>query len=357
MKNINIDNLLYNLVNTRAYIMSEPLKNGLVLLANNTVSFLITKEEFARLNTQEPGSEISVAFKKLHFKEEQIQSTYIRYPVVNKVQTTYKDFLQNLFKIYTSQVYINSEPLHLSYNLSKTKDEYLIRVLGITGTIPISEVIDQLVIFVPLFWQQFDLEEYPFIKKYKECSEKEFEYALEEFETIVNPFFKAEVLQNYLKAYMLSLDFKLNVLIRSLNVNFELDVERETYKIRRTNRKAIRYIPKFKMPIEFNVSSLKEQLEEMEMETDFYDEIRILSRYEKIVKKFIKEERKLKIVETQESAKTLIKEESSSTKEEKKTNNKVYLQENQNTINKNRNFNIKKAPKMGKFKNNKENKS
>lgn len=311
MKKINIDNILYNLTNTRAYILSEPTKNGLVLLANNTISFLVTKEEFARLNPQELGSEMPITFKKLHFKDEQIQSTYIRYPIVNKVATSYTNFLENLFKIYTTTSAIASESLHLSYNISKIKEEYIIRVLGIKGSLSFSDVFNHILEFEPFLWEQL----YSNNKKDKEVSlldklsplELQMAIRVNTLDSLVNPLIKAKILENYLKSSLLSLDNKLTVFANSLYVSFEVDMEKEIFKSLRSNRKVTRKSPKFHMPIEFNTTSIDTKLKESNYYNEIHKEVTLLSQYENFYKKELKKATlKLKEKDTNKILKTTI---------------------------------------------------
>ena len=292
MKKINIDNILYNLINTRAYILSEPNKNGLVLLANNTISFLITKEEFTRLNPQELGSEMPVSFKKLHFKDEQIQSTFIRYPIVNKVSTNYTNFLENLFKIYTTSSSISSESLHLTYNLSKTKEDYTIRVLGIKGSFSFLEVFNNILEFAPFLWEQLNRKGKTSKRKKENVSDYQLTSLVNELDALANPLIKAKIIEKYLQSYLLSLDNKLKVLVKSLYVNFEVDVENETFKSLRSNRKITRKSPKFYMPIEFNTMSLENQLKEINHYNEIYKEVNLLSQYENLLKGGLKKEKK-----------------------------------------------------------------
>jgi len=306
MKNVNIDNILYNLTNTRTYIMSKPLKNGLLLLANNNISFLITKEEFIRLNPKEVGSEIPITFKKLHFKDEQIQSTYIRYPVVNKIAINYKKFLDNLFKIYTSNSSIALEPLHLIYNLNKTKDEYIIRVMGIKGSLSFEDLFNYIVDFSPNIWEKFKYKKNSNFKnkkerlEYKNVSVQILKNSLKDaslFSEITyeyNPKIKAELLNNYIQSVLFSLENKLKVLVKSFYLKFEVEIENETFKSLRSNRKVIRRSPKFNMPVEFNTINLYKQLEEQENYNETYREAILLSQYEDLIKglKVIKNKKK-----------------------------------------------------------------
>lgn len=150
MSIVKLNNLLYNLVNTRTYLINSFNENeeGLLLFANNNIAFSLTEVEFSKFNKtikKNRASSAQIGYTLLHLKDEQLQNSYKNYPTLLELKVQNNNFLQGIFDIISSQFLSNFTGIILS----RSKKGFNIRVFGVFGYVSSFEIINQL----PFLWK------------------------------------------------------------------------------------------------------------------------------------------------------------------------------------------------------------
>src|SRR5690606_39988596 len=104
---INLQTILYNLQNLRAYVLkNKTTKSNVTLLANNSIVFSLTKNEIKNIQKFQPVSGYSkllFTYNKLNYLDDQYQHLSRYYPVLKTLQTNKTTFLAQFWKLISQK--------------------------------------------------------------------------------------------------------------------------------------------------------------------------------------------------------------------------------------------------------------
>lgn len=269
MKSIKLENLLYNLYTIRTYIVSGVGKKGLVLLANNNVSFFITKEEFeAARAPKKKGAQVAIRFHKLPIIDEYLRQTTDRYPVIQTVKPFTSDFFPNFFAFSGGSSRFVPTFVNLVKNLIKTKDHYVVKVGSLTGLIPLKAMLHQVVqlssVSVRIFLRELannhtlfdefkDSLEYQQFKTRLRRLPKDAALIIMDFASLTPGGLKELMVKTYLKAYLLTVNYNVMVYLQSLTWQLKGGVLEEKLKRQRKNKIVTARHPTMELPIDLKL--------------------------------------------------------------------------------------------------------
>lgn len=131
---INLQTILYNLQNLRAYVLkNKTTKSNVTLLANNSIVFSLTKNEIINIKKFQPVtgySKLLFTYNKINYLDDQYQHLSRHYPVLKTITTNETKFLNQFWKIIQQT---NKITQLSSVILSRTKTHFRIRLLGLLG--------------------------------------------------------------------------------------------------------------------------------------------------------------------------------------------------------------------------------
>lgn len=221
MSIVNLNNLLYNLINTRTYLINSFNENEeeLLLLANNNIAFSLTESEFSKFNKtikRNRATSALVGYTLLHLKDEQLQHTYKNYPILSELKVQNSNFLQGIFDILSSKFSSNLTGIILY----RSKTGFNIRLFGVIGFISSFEIVNQL----PALWK------------------------------LVNAHTKNSLLFSYsyiFKKIIAGLSTFILIQIKSLCITILFQYRQQQYLNKRNKKKYSKWFYKIKMPIHF----------------------------------------------------------------------------------------------------------
>lgn len=148
MNRFKLNNLLYNLVYSKAYVFrdfdKEKEKNR-ILISNNNIAVLFKKKDF--IFNQTKAKSISLIYKGLSFFKKP-------YPVQNQLMFSRNGFFDNFFDIWSF-----SKKNLAGIIVRRQKEGVLLRVLGIQGFLSNSELIEnipEIWRFISFFYMQYE---------------------------------------------------------------------------------------------------------------------------------------------------------------------------------------------------------
>lgn len=221
MSIVNLNNLLYNLINTRTYLINSFNENEeeLLLLANNNIAFSLTESEFSKFNKtikKNRAASALVGYTLLHLKDEQLQHTYKNYPILAELKVQNSNFLQGIFDVLASKISSNLTGIVLS----RSKTGFNIRLFGVMGFVSSFEIVNQL----PALWK------------------------------LVNAQTKNSILFSYsyiFKKIIMGLNTFTLIQIKSLCINILFQYRQQQYLNKRNKKTYSKWFYKIKMPIHF----------------------------------------------------------------------------------------------------------
>lgn len=148
MNKFQLNNLLYNLMYTKAYVFRDFYKEkekNRILIANNNLAVLFKKKDF--IFNQTKGKSISLVYKGLSLYKS-------AYPVQNQLLHSREGFFENFFSIWSY-----SKKNLAGIILKRQKQGLLLRVLGIKGHLSNSELIENIPVlwrFISFFYMQYE---------------------------------------------------------------------------------------------------------------------------------------------------------------------------------------------------------
>jgi len=136
---INLNPILYNLKDFRAYVLkTSTAKSNIVLLANNKIVFNLTKKELnniKKVNQINQYASIISSYNKINYIDDQYQHLVKQYPFLKILNTMSTKTFEQIFKLLSNNV--NTFNKLTSIILSRKKTLFKIRVLGIFGHVSV----------------------------------------------------------------------------------------------------------------------------------------------------------------------------------------------------------------------------
>lgn len=138
---INITNILYTLKTFRAFIVQKPTnKSNIVLLANNTIAFSLTKKDIITNKNKkiQKFKDIIFTYNNLLYVDEVYHHFNRQYPKLKALKSSYDILFPKLFKFF-----FNNKKLNIKLSsiiLVRKKKIFILRVLGLLGVVNIYSI-------------------------------------------------------------------------------------------------------------------------------------------------------------------------------------------------------------------------